>query len=82
VKRNDNILEEDYVLVSQWHSETTNDRSKDIQKFSSSVELVGLMNQSEETLVDCLSDHLSSWHKLGVKLMQDVFKVVSLYGLL
>lgn len=38
-----------------------------------------LVNKSIEALVDCLSDHLSSGDKLGIKLVQDVFEVVSLH---
>lgn len=73
----DDVLEEDHVLISQWDGETTNDTGKDIKELSSTVELMGFVDQSEETLVDSLSNHLSSWDKFSVELVKDVLKVVS-----
>ena len=64
VEWDDNRLEEDHVLVSQWHCESWDNTGKDIQELSSSIELVSLMNESEEAFVHGLSDHLSSWHQL------------------
>jgi hypothetical protein len=78
VEWDDDILEEDNVLVSKWDGESTDDTSKDVQKLSSTVKLVGFVNKGEKALVDGLSNHLSSWNKLGIKLMEDVFKVISL----
>ena len=78
VKRNDNISEEDDVLISEWDNKSRNDTGKDIKKFSSTIELVCLLDQEMEALIHCLSNHLSSWDKFGVKLMQDVLEVVSL----
>jgi len=36
------------------------------------------MDQEEDRLVDCLSNHFPSWDEFSIKFMQDVFKVVSL----
>lgn len=35
------------------------------------------MDQSEETLVDSLSDHFSSWNEFGIQLVQNILKIVS-----
>jgi hypothetical protein len=64
MKWDDDILEENDVFISQWNCKSTNDTGKDVQQLSSTVELVGLMNQSIEAFVDCLSDHLSPWNEL------------------
>jgi len=66
VERDDDVLEEDDVLVSQGNSETTDDTGEDIKQFGGTIELVGLVDQGEEALVDGLSNHLSSWHEFGV----------------
>ena len=63
----DHILEENNVLVSERHSESRNDGGKDVQKFSSTVELVRLMNQSVKALIDGLANHFASWYKLEIK---------------
>ena len=39
------------------------------------------MDQSEEALVDGLSDHFSPWDKLGVQLVKNVLEVVPFDGL-
>ena len=44
VKRNDNRLEEDNVLISKWDRETRYDTRQDIEKLGGSIELVVLMN--------------------------------------
>jgi len=78
MKRNNNILEENYMLISEWHSESTDNTGQNIQKFGSTVKFMVFMDQSEEALVDSLSDHFSSWDKFGIQFMQNVLKVVSL----
>ena len=75
---NDNILEEDNMLVSEWNGKTRDNTCKDIEKFSSTIEFMSFVDECEETFVDSLSNHLSSWNQLSIKLMQDVLKVVSL----
>ena len=40
-----------------------------------------LVDKSEEALVHGLSNHLSSWNKLGIKLVKNVLEIVSLDGL-
>ena len=44
----DNVLEENNMLISEWDSKSTNDTGQDIEKLSSSIELVDFMDQSEE----------------------------------
>jgi hypothetical protein len=64
VQRDNHILEENNVFISEGDCETTDDTGKDIKKFCSTVEFVGFVNQGVETFVDCLSYHLSSGDKL------------------
>lgn len=82
VKGDDDVFEEDNVLVSQRHSETRNNRGKNIEQFSSTVELVSFMDQGVEAFVDRFSDHLSAGHQLCVELVKNVLQVVTLNGLL
>ena len=81
VERDDNVLEENYMLISEGDSETTNDTGQDIKKLSGTIEFVVLVDKSEEALVHGLSNHLSSWNKLGIELVKNVLKIVSLDGL-
>ena len=74
----DNILEKYDVFVPKRNSETTNNTSQDIQKLSSSIEFVGIMNKGKEALVDGLSYHFSSRDQFGIELMKYVFQIVSL----
>ena len=57
-------FEEDNVLVSEWDSETRDNTGEDVKELCCSVELVGLVDETEEALIDCLSDHLSAGHQL------------------
>jgi hypothetical protein len=79
MKRDDNILEENNVLISEWYSKPTDDTGKNVEKLSSSIELVGLVNEGVKALIDSLSYHLSSWNKFGVKFVKNVLQVVSLH---
>lgn len=81
VERDDDVLEEDHVLISEWDGETGDDRSLNVQNLGSSVELMVLMDQGEEALVHGLPDHLTSRDELGVQLMKDVLQIVTLDGL-
>ena len=65
----DDVLKENDVLISERHSESTDDTCQNVQELSSTVELVVFVDQGEETLVNSLSNHLSSWDKLGIQLM-------------
>ena len=65
MKRNDNILEEDDVLVTEGHCKSGDDTRLDVQKFSCSVELVRLVDKRIEALIDGLANHLASWHQLA-----------------
>ena len=58
----DNVLEENNMLISEWDSESTNDTGQDIEKLGSSIELMAFVNECKEALIDCLSNHLPSWH--------------------
>jgi hypothetical protein len=48
MKRDNHILEENYVLVSEGHRETRDNGSQDIEELGSAVELMGFMDQTEE----------------------------------
>ena len=65
MERNDNVLEEDHVLVSQGDSETGDDTRENIEKLSGAVEFMGFMNKTEEALVDSLSNHFTAGHQLN-----------------
>ena len=78
MKRNDNVLEENDVLISERNSESTNDTGQNVEKLGGTVEFVVLVNECKEALVDGLTDHLSSWDELGIQLVKNVLQVVSL----
>ena len=65
VQRNDNVLKEDNVLVTEGHGKSRDDTCLDVQKFCCSVELVRLVNKRIEALIDGLANHLASWHQLA-----------------
>jgi len=78
VKRDDYVLEENHVLVTQGHCEAADDTGQDVEQFCGAVELVGLVDETEEALVDCLANHLAAGHQLGIQLVQNVLKIVTL----
>ena len=82
VQWDDDVLEKDHMLISQGHRESTDDTGQNIEELGGSIEFMVFVDQSKETLVYGLSDHLSSWNKLSVQLMKNVLEVVSLNGLL
>ena len=63
----DNILEEDYMLVSERDCKAGNNARKDIEKLSSAVEFMCFVNQGVEALVDGLSNHFPAGHQLDIK---------------
>lgn len=75
---NDDGLEENDVFVSERNCKATDYTSENIQEFGSSIEFVGRVNKGEKALVNSFSNHFSSWDKFGIKLMQNVLKVVTL----
>ena len=93
MQRNDNILEEEHVFVTQGYGESRDDGREDIQQLSSTIELVRFMDQRIKGLVHGLSDHFTSGHELqaykilkfkvitylGIKFMQNVLQVVTLH---
>ena len=82
MQRDDNVLEEDDMLISQRNSESTDDTGQNVKELSCTVEFVILVDERKETFVDGLTDHFSSWYELGVQLVKNVLQVVSLDRLL
>ena len=80
MKRDDDVLEENHVFISERDGESTNDTGQNVQKLSGTIEFVGFMDESEKALVNGLSDHLSSWHKLSVQVVENIRKIVPLDG--
>jgi len=78
VKRDDNILEENYMFIPERHGEPTVNTRQNVEQLSGTVELVVFVDEGEEAFVDCLSDHLPSGHEFGVQFVEDVLEVVSL----
>ena len=74
----DNVLEEDNVFISEWDGESTDNTRQNVEELSGTIEFMVFMDKSEETLVNCLSDHFSSWHKFGVQFMKYILKIVPL----
>ena len=81
MQRNNDVLEEDNVLISQRNRVPTDNAGKYFQKLGCTVEPMLFMNESDQALVDGLSDHLSPGHKFGVKLVEDVLEVLSFFKL-
>lgn len=65
VQGDDYVLEEDHVLVAEGHGEAGDNTRQDIEQLGSPVELVCFVDETEEALVDCLSDHLAARHQLN-----------------
>lgn len=82
MKRNNDVLEERNMLVSEGDSESRNDGGQDVKEFSSSVEFMRFVNEGVEGLILCLPNHLASGHELGIQLVENVFKVVAFYRFL
>jgi hypothetical protein len=74
----DNSFEEVDMLLSQWHSKSTDDTCQDVEKFCRSIEFEILMNECIEAIGDGLSDHLSSWDEFCIQSMQNVLQVLAL----
>jgi len=51
MKRNNDVVKEDNMLISERYGESTDDTGKDIQQLSGTVELMVFMDKGEETLV-------------------------------
>jgi len=51
MKRNNDVVKEDNMLISERYGESTDDTGKDIQQLGGSVELMVFMDKGEETLV-------------------------------
>lgn len=82
MQRNNNILEEYYMLFSQRNCKTWDDTGQNIQKLRSSIKFISLMNETIKTVVDCFSNHFSSWNQFGIQSMQNIFQVLSFSRLL
>ncbi len=77
VKRNDDSFEEVDVFFPQRNGKSTDNTCKNIQKLSSSVELVILVNKCVEAISHGFSNHFSSWNKLGIKSVEDILEIFS-----
>ena len=64
MKRDDNILEEYYVLLSEGNGESRNYTCQDVQKLRSTVKFMVFVDEGVETLIHRLSNHLASGHQL------------------
>ena len=73
MERDDDILEEDYVLITKGHSKARDDASLDIEKLRRAVEFVNFMNQCVEALVDGLADHLATGYQLNRRSRDEKF---------
>lgn len=62
MKRNDDVLEEGHMLVSERDSESRDDGGQDVQEFSSAIEFMRFVNERVEGLILGLSNHLASGH--------------------
>lgn len=82
VQRNDNILEENDMLFSEWDSKPTDDTGKNVKQLRCTIELESLMDQRVEAIVDCLTNHFSSGHKFGIQAMKNVLEVLPFSWLL
>lgn len=80
MKGDDDGLEEVDVLFSQGDSETTDNTSQNIQKFSSTVEFVVFVDESVEAISDGLSNHFSSGDELGIESVKDILEIFSFSG--
>ena len=65
MKRNNDALEEHNMFVTQRDCKTADNCRQNIQEFSCSIEFMILMNKCQKAIVNCLSNHLSSRHKLS-----------------
>jgi hypothetical protein len=81
VKSNYDVLEESDMFFSQRNSETRNDGSQNIQELRCTVEFEILVDQTVETVIDSLSDHLSSGNQFSVESMKDVLQILPFSGL-
>ena len=72
VERDDDVLKEEDVLVSERDGKSGNDACKDVKQLSGAIEFVIFVNQRVETLVHCFSDHFSPWHELKVKISIEI----------
>ena len=72
VKWDDHILEENNMLISQGDSKTRNDTCENIEKLGCSIEFMAFVDEGIEAFIDCLSNHLSSWHKLKYYFLSEI----------
>ena len=82
MQRDNHIIEEEHVLVSQGHRKARDDARQDIQQLCCTVKLMRFVDEGVEALIHGLPDHLSARDQLGVELVQDILEVVTLDRLL
>ena len=64
---NYDCMEEDDVLLSEWHGVPRDNSGEDVEQFGSTIELVLLVDQTQEAFVDMLPQHLAAWNHLREK---------------
>ena len=60
-------VEEDDMLLSEWHGVTRDDSRKDVEQFGGTIELVLLVDQTQEAFVDMFPQHLAARNHLREK---------------
>lgn len=64
VQRDDHVLEEHHMLITEWHCKAGDDTCENVKQLSGTVKLVLLVDQSIERFIDSFSDHLTAGHQL------------------
>ncbi len=82
MKRNDNVLEEVDMLVTEGHCKARNNSGEDVENLSSAIELMLLVDEIVEGIGEGLADHLAARHYLGVYFMEDSLEVLAFIWLL
>ena len=82
MQRDNHIIEEEHVLVSQRHRKARDDARQDVQQLCCAVKLMRFVDEGVEALIHGLPDHFSARDQLGVELVQDILEVVTLDRLL
>ena len=66
------------MFIPKRYRKAANDTGKNVEQLGSSVEFMIFMNESEEALVDGLTDHFTAGYEFCVELVQDVLQIISL----
>ena len=60
MQRDNHILEEYHMLVTEGYGKTTDNGCQDVKELSSTIEFVSFVNQLIERFIDGLADHLAT----------------------